>query len=65
MASKPKGYTVRRCIGGVWYPVLVCPPKRAAGTKPPRGSNPFATYNVNGKPPGTLPGPSVNLDNPS
>lgn len=64
MAKLTKGYTVSRCIGGIWYPVLVCPPGKAKGTNPPRGGNPFICYNVNGKRPGTLPAPTVNLDNP-
>ncbi len=62
MAAKGKGYVVRRYIGGTWYPVLVCPPGKAAGTKAAKGTNPFHTYNVNGKQPGTLAQPGDNLD---
>ncbi len=62
MGTKRKGYTVRRYIGGAWYPVLVCPPGKAAGTKAAKVTNPYRTYNVNGKQPGTLAQPGENVD---
>ncbi len=62
MASKRKGYTVQRYIGGTGYPVYVCPPGKVANTKAAKGTNPYRTYNVNSKQPGTLAQPGENVD---
>lgn len=60
MAAKGR---VWRYIGGHWYPVTVCPPRKAKGAKGAHSTHKhFAMYNVQGKQPGTLAQPGDNVD---